>query len=84
VRLTGRPKPESAFEGESLSALWGGPEIRARVVTRPSASWSPALALDLGAGYVALPVRGLVDGSASVFALEGVWLSACAQVGLSL
>ena len=84
ARLTGRPKPESAFEGESLSALWGGPEIRARVATLPSASWSPAFALDLGAGYVALPVRGLVDGSASVFALEGVWLSACAQVGLSL
>jgi hypothetical protein len=84
VRLTGRPKPESAFEGESLSALWGGPEIRARVATLPATPWAPAFALDLGAGYVALPVRGLVDGSASVFALEGVWLSACAQVGLSL
>jgi hypothetical protein len=84
ARLTGRPKPASEFEGESLSALWGGPELGARVATVPSAPWSPAFALDLGAGYVALPVRGLVDGSQSVFALEGVWLSACAQVGLSL
>jgi len=50
----------------------------------PSGPWSPAFAFDLGAGYVALPVRGLVDGSASVFALEGVWLSACAQVRLAL
>jgi hypothetical protein len=84
ARLTGRPKPESAFEGDSLSALWGGPELRARLATLPSAPWSPALALDLGAGYVALPVRGLVDSDEPAFALEGVWLSACAQVGLSL
>ena len=84
ARLTGHPDAESAFEGESLSGVWGGPELRARMATLPSASWAPAFAIDLGAGYVALPVRGLRDGSEPVFALEGVWLSACAQVGLAL
>jgi hypothetical protein len=84
ARLTGHPNAESAFEGESLRALWGGPEVRARVTTLPPAPWTPAFALDLGAGYVALPVRGLLDDTESVFALEGIWLSACAQVGLAL
>jgi hypothetical protein len=84
ARLTGHPSAESALEGQSLSAMWGGPEVRARLATRPPASWTPAFALDLGAGYVALPVRGLMDGNDSVFALEGIWLSACAQFGLAL
>jgi hypothetical protein len=84
ARLSGHPNADSALEGESLSAVWGGPELRARVATLASAPWAPAFALDLGAGYVALPVRGLVDGTESAFALEGVWLSACAQVGLAL
>jgi hypothetical protein len=84
ARLTGHPNADSALEGETLSALWGGPELRARVTTLPPAPWTPAFALDLGAGYVAFPVRGLVDGSESVFAIEGVWLSASAQVGFAL
>jgi hypothetical protein len=84
ARLTGHPDAESALVGESLSGVWGGPELRARAATESAAPWSPAFALELASGYVALPVRGLVDGAEAVFALEGIWLSASAQVGLAL
>jgi hypothetical protein len=84
ARLTGHPDAESALEGESLSGVWGGPELRARAGTESAALGSPAFAIELASGYVVLPIRGLVDGADSVFAIDGLWLSASAQVGLAL
>jgi hypothetical protein len=83
-RLTGEPAAGSTLQGDSLAAAWGGPEVRARVAYAPS-SWRPALcAVQIGAGFVALPMRGLRDGSEEVYAMEGAWVSVGAEVGLGL
>jgi hypothetical protein len=84
VHLSGRPDAGSSLEGRSLGAPWGGPELRARVAFRRTDDRFPAAAIELGAGYVALPVRGLRDGTAPVYAVEGSWLSIGAELGLGL
>lgn len=84
VRLSGEPDAGVTLEGHGLSAAWGGPEARARVAVSPSPERSPLFALELGAGFVALPVRGLVDGSERVYAVDGPWLSVSAEVGFGI
>jgi hypothetical protein len=83
VHLAGQPDAGSGLEGQTLTAAWGGPEMRARVAYG-AAQLRPLLALGLGAGIIALPVRGLQDGTAPVYAVEGAWLSVSAEVGLAL
>jgi hypothetical protein len=84
VRLTGEPDPGVMLEGHGLSAAWGGPEARARVAVSPSPERSPSFALELGAGFVALPVRGFVDGTERVYAVDGPWLAVSAEVGFGI
>ena len=84
VHLAGQPEPGSGLEGHTVTAPWGGPELRARVAYRASQLRPALLALQLGAGVVALPVRGLLDGSEPIYAVEGPWMSVCAEVGLGL
>jgi hypothetical protein len=84
VRLAGQPEAGSGLEGHTVTAAWGGPELRARVAYRASELRPALLALQLGAGVVALPVRGLLDGSEPIYAVEGLWMSVCAEVGLGL
>jgi hypothetical protein len=84
VRLAGQPEAGSGLEGHTVTAAWGGPELRARVAYRASQLRPALLALQLGAGVVALPVRGLLDGSEPIYAVEGLWMSVCAEVGLGL
>ena len=74
VHLTGRPDVGSTLEGRSLSAAWGGPEVRARAGFGGGGRRAPVVAIELGAGYVALPVRGLRDGTTPVYAVEGPWI----------
>jgi len=81
AELRGEAPAGSPLEGLALSAAWGGPELRARVAYAPFDAG--LLGLELGAGLVVLPVRGLVDGNARVYAIEGGWLSACAQAGIA-
>jgi hypothetical protein len=79
VRLRGEPPNGSTLAGSALSALWAGPELRARVAYEVL---PPLLAaLELGVGFVVQPVRGLVDGATRVYSIEGIWSSACLQVG---
>ena len=84
VRLAGQPEAGSGLEGHTVTAAWGGPELRARVAYARIAASPGLLALQLGAGFVALPVRGLLDGSEPIYAVEGLWMSVCAEVGLGL
>ncbi len=84
ARLSGDPERGSELEGRSLSAAWGGPELRARFAYERRQPWSPTFAVEVGSGVVVLPVRGRVDGTASVFALQGIWLSLSAQLGIAL
>jgi len=84
MHLAGQPEAGSALEGHTVTAAWGGPELRARVAYRASQLRPALLALQVGAGIVALPVRGLLDGSEPIYAVEGLWMSACAEVGLGL
>jgi len=96
VHLVGKPAAGSGLVGDTVAAMWGGPELRARIAyftsNDPDSSGasgfarvrSPALALELGAGFIALPVRGLLDGSERVYSVEGPWASVCAEVGLGL
>jgi hypothetical protein len=81
VRLTGRPDAGSTLEGRSLSAAWGGPEVRARAAYSGADRRGPIVAIEVGAGYVALPARGLLDGTAPVYAVEGPWISLGVDVG---
>ena len=81
VRLRGESPAASPLEGATLSAFWAGPEVRARVAYTPF--HAAVIALDGGAGFVALPVRGLVDGTTPAYSIEGPWLSACLQAGLT-
>jgi hypothetical protein len=84
IRLAGEPDAGVTLEGHALSAAWGGPEARARVAVSPSPGRSPFFALELGAGFVALPVHGLVDGTERVYAVDGPWLSVGAEVGFGM
>jgi hypothetical protein len=79
VRLRG--ESSSSFEGAALSAAWAGPELRARVAYAPL--HASVIALDAGAGFVVLPVRGLVNGATPAYSIEGPWLSACLQAGVT-
>ena len=81
VQLRGAAPASSTLGGLALSAGWGGPELRARVAYAPFGA--ALIAVELGAGVVTLPVRGLVDGGARVYSIEGGWLSACAQAGMA-
>jgi hypothetical protein len=82
AHLAGVPSAGSALDGRALTARWGGPELCLRA-TAAARGW-PRLALELGAGWVAFPVRGLVDGGPAAYALQGAWLSAALQLGLDL
>jgi hypothetical protein len=82
VHLAGKPEAGSILEGHALSAWWGGPEVRMRTTTTWGRGWAGAL--ELGAGLVVLPVRGLVDGGAAAYALDGAWLSLALQLGVDL
>jgi len=96
VHLAGKPQAGSELEGHSIAAAWGGPELRGRIAyfagSTPSATGasgfaparSPTLALELGGGLVALPVRGMLDGTERIYSVDGVWASICAEVGLGL
>jgi hypothetical protein len=84
MSLAGQPDQGSGLQGDTVTAAWGGPELRARVAYRASQLRPALLALQMGAGVVALPVRGLLDGSEPVYAVEGLWMSVCAEVGLDL
>jgi hypothetical protein len=84
IHLAGEPDAGSGLQGSTLSAAWGGPEVRARVAYRASQLRPALFALEAGAGMIALPVLGLRDGTQPVYAVEGPWLSVSAQVGLGL
>jgi hypothetical protein len=84
VHLVGSPVDGAHVEGDSLTAAWGGPEVRVRVSYGASALRPALVALQLGAGMVALPVRGLRDGNEAIYSVEGAWASLGAEVGLGL
>jgi len=73
VRLRGESPAASPLEGAALSALWAGPELRARVAYAPF--HAAVVALDVG--------RGLVNGTTPAYSIEGPWLSACLQAGVT-
>jgi hypothetical protein len=84
VHLVGQADAGSGLEGETLNSLWGGPEVRLRAAYGASQIRPALFALQLGAGFVALPVRGLLDGTEPIYAVEGPWMSICAELGLGL
>jgi hypothetical protein len=96
AHLAGRPLPGSGLQGQSLTALWGGPEVRARVAyslgarhetsgsRTASPDHAPAVAFAMGGGLIALPIRGLLDGTTRVYAIEGAWVTASLEIGLGL
>jgi len=84
VHVTGRPLAGATLEGGSVTAICGGPELRARVGTSASKRRFPVIAVELGAGLVARPMRGLRDGTERVYAVEGTWISLSAALGFGL
>jgi len=85
VHLSGHPVAAApTLDGAALSAVWGGPEVRARVAYRPTDRGALAIGLELGAGLVVRPVHGLRDGTDPVFAIEGTWLSLALDLSLGL
>jgi hypothetical protein len=84
VHLAGRPDAGSGLEGRTVTAAWGGPEVRARVAYGAAQLGQALFALQVGGGVVALPVHGLLDGTEAVYAVEGPWMSLCAELGVDL
>jgi hypothetical protein len=86
VRLQGKPAPESGLDGQSVSAAFAGPALRARIacLLGSTRGVSPLVALEADAGLVVLPVRGMQDSSKRVFSLDGPWLTVGLSVGASL
>jgi hypothetical protein len=92
MHLAGKPVSGSGLEGQTLNGMWGGPEMRARISYFASPATnarfaqlrSPALALELGAGVVTLPIRGLLDERERVYGVVGPWGSICAEIGVGL
>jgi len=84
VHVTGRPLAGATLEGSSVTAICGGPELRARVGTSGNERRFPVIAVELGAGLVARPMRGLRDGTERVYAVEGTWISLSAALGFGL
>jgi hypothetical protein len=84
VHVTGRPVAGATLEGGSVTAVCGGPELRARVGYARTEHRFPVLAVEVGAGVVARPMRGLRDGTERVYAVEGTWVSLSAALGFGL
>jgi hypothetical protein len=86
VRLDGRPSAQSGLEGQSVSAAFVGPALRARIecLLGSRRAVVPFAALEGDAGLVLLPVRGLQDGGRRVFELDGPWLTLALSVGATL
>jgi hypothetical protein len=82
MHLAGKPDPGARLDGLTLSAPWGGPELGARVAY--VAPRSPLVALELGAGFVTLPIGGLRDQTERIYEVKGPWASLCAEVGVGL
>jgi hypothetical protein len=64
-------------QGRSLSAPWAGPFASAHFAFHGASRFRAVLGLE--AGYVAVPVHGLLDTTRSLFTIDGLWL--CAQLG---
>jgi len=84
VRVTGRPLSGATLEGSSITAISGGPELRARLGYGGNERPFPRIAVEVGAGLVARPMRGLRDGTERVYSVEGTWISLCAALGFGL
>ena len=84
VHVTGRPLAGATLEGGSVTAVCGGPELRARVGYGGNERRFPMIAVEVGAGLVARPMRGLRDGTEHVYAVEGTWVSVSAALGFGL
>jgi hypothetical protein len=84
VHVTGHPLAGATLDGGSVSAISGGPELRARVGYGDNASRFPRIAVEVGAGLVARPMRGLRDGTERVYSVEGTWVSLSAALGFGL
>jgi hypothetical protein len=70
VRLSATPATPDA-SGATLSGPWGGPSLSSRL--RRSFGAHAYLQLELGAGAVSRSLVGLVNGSAPLVRIQGVW-----------
>ena len=84
VRVSGRPLAGATLEGSSVTAVCGGPELRARVGYGRTERRFPMIAVEVGVGFVARAMRGLRDGTERVYSVEGTWVSLSAALGFGL
>lgn len=84
VHVTGRPLAGATLDGSSVTAVCGGPELRARVGYGGNERRFPVIAVEVGAGLVARPMRGLRDGAERVYSVDGTWVSLSAALGFGL
>lgn len=57
---------------QRLNAPWAGPLVTARVALHSKPPW--LVALETEAGWVTLPVQGLIDGKERLLTIDGPWL----------
>ena len=75
VHVTGRPLAGRDAGGKQRHRdLWRTRAARARRLPRKRTPL-PLIAVEVGAGLVARPMRGLRDGTERVYAVEGTWVS---------
>lgn len=79
ARLTGDPA-SSSLRGQSLTGICGGPGMAARGLYAPR-GLPLVLSLALEGTLVTLPLKGTLDRSSELFALDGAWVSATLGVG---
>jgi hypothetical protein len=68
-----------AHQGRCLAAPWAGPFAAGRL--RLHGRGPVCATLGLEAGYVVVPVQGLLDGESTLFSIDGPWLAG--QLGLA-
>jgi hypothetical protein len=78
--LTLAASADSPNTGQSLTAPWAGPALPVRIALATGASVVPFVAGE--AGYVALPVRGVVSDGRVLVEQRGFWLAG--SVGLAV
>jgi len=84
VRVSGHPLAGAALDGSSVTGICGGPELRARVGYGGNERRFPVIAVEVGAGLVARPMRGRLDGTDPVYSVDGTWISLSAALGFGL
>jgi hypothetical protein len=79
AQLVGRPRTAD-LQGRTLAASWGAIGVAVRALYAP-ADGPIAFSATLEGALITLPIRGTLDNTSNVFALDGTWMGATLGAG---